>query len=357
MGTVLPRISFGALLIAVLFAAGCGDAKKPPATQVAARVNSQEITVHQVNSILARTPNVDAAAAPAVKRQVLDRLIDQQLAVQQALHKKLDRTPSVQQALEAARSDILSRAYLEQIALTTVKPNAEDVKKYYAEHPELFAQRRVYSLEEITVAAPEASVVAELRQRAAKARSLKEVADWLQSKNARFAPSRGVRAAEQIPLELLPKLQAAKDGENVFVEHKDGVQVFRILASKLEPVDEAQATPRIEQFLTNRRTTEAIANDLKQLKAGAEIEYQGEFAAASTDEATAKAVQAAKARAEAEAKEKAQAEAQARAEETTKARVALEAKARLEAEAAERSAAGKPAPLPQDSIKKGVGVR
>ena len=43
--------------LALLAACGKGDDKKP-ASQVAARVNSEEITVHQVNNVLARNPNL-----------------------------------------------------------------------------------------------------------------------------------------------------------------------------------------------------------------------------------------------------------------------------------------------------------
>ena len=250
-------------------AAGCGkDQDRKPATQVAAKVNSDEITVHQVNNVLARTPNVAPAAAGRAKREILDRLIDQQLARQQAVLKNLDRSPGVQQALEAAKTEILARAYLEQVTVAQPKPTAEEARKYYAEHPELFSQRRVFVLEEISLVAKD-DVVRELRLRAAKAKSLKEIADWLQSQGIAFVPNRGVRAAEQLPLELLPKIQNAKEGEILVIETGNNRQVIRVVTAKPEPVDEATAAPRIQQFLSNRRATEAIANEMKQLKAPA----------------------------------------------------------------------------------------
>jgi len=350
------RLSILSPVLALALAAGCGkDEGKKPATQVVAKVNSDEITVHQLNSILDRAPKVAPEAADRAKREILDRLIDQQLAVQQAIHKKLDRSPAAQRALEAARSEILARVYLEQIAAAQPRPTPEETKKYYAEHPELFAQRRVFSLEEIALSA-DAGLGAELRQRAAKSRSLREIAEWLQSRGVRFVPNRGVRAAEQIPLELLPKLQGAKDGDILVIEAGNGWQVIRVVASRTEPVDEAAATPRIEQFLSNRRASEAIAREMKQLKAGAKIEYVGEYAAgAAGAEAKAKAEAKARAQAEAEAKAKAEAEAQARAEEITRARIAAETKARLEAEAKGRALQSKPVTLPEDAIKKGMG--
>ena len=43
----------------------------------------------------------------AARREVLDRLVDQELAVEKAIEKKLDRSPEVLLALENARREIL----------------------------------------------------------------------------------------------------------------------------------------------------------------------------------------------------------------------------------------------------------
>ena len=142
------RLCLVPLIFALAIAAGCGKSDdKKAATQVAAKVNSDEITVHQINNVLARAPNVTPEVAERAKREILDKLIDQQLAQQQAIEKKLDRSPNVLQVLEAAKTEILARAYLEQIAAAQPKPTPEEAKKYYAEHPELFARRRVFNLE------------------------------------------------------------------------------------------------------------------------------------------------------------------------------------------------------------------
>ena len=67
-------------LTAVL--AGCGDKSKDKApSQTAAKVNKEEITVHQINLVLsqqrAQSPEQSASAAGVV----LERLIDQELAL------------------------------------------------------------------------------------------------------------------------------------------------------------------------------------------------------------------------------------------------------------------------------------
>lgn len=268
-----------ALLLAVAPIIGCGKKEEAKvATQVVARVNSEEITVHQVNNVLARTQNITPEITYQTKREILDRLIDQQLARQKAIENELDRSPRVMQAIEAAKSEILARAYLEQVAAAIPKTATWEVQKYYREHPELFAQRRLFNLEELAFAA-KGDVVRGVREHLSQARSMQEIVDWLQSQGVKFAVNRGVRAAEQIPLEILPKLQAMKEGQNqLFEAGSDRFQVIRLVAYKAEPIDEASATPLIQQFLLNRRSQELIVKEMKKIKEQAKIEYVGEFA-------------------------------------------------------------------------------
>lgn len=74
------------VVVAATLAAGCGDKSKPEgkASQAAARVNDTEITVHQINQVLERQQGLKPEQADAASRQVLEGLIDQQLAVAKA---------------------------------------------------------------------------------------------------------------------------------------------------------------------------------------------------------------------------------------------------------------------------------
>jgi EpsD family peptidyl-prolyl cis-trans isomerase len=268
------------LLLAMALTAGC-DSKQDPkvATQVAARVNADEITVHQINNILNRSQSIAPEVAAQTKRDVLDRLVDQQLARQKAIENELDRSPSVVQTIEAAKTEILARAYLERLTAAIPGTAAWEVEKYYKEHPELFAQRRLFNLEEIAFAA-KSDVASGLREHLPRARSMQEIADWLQSREIKFAVNRGVRAAEQISLEILPKVHGMKEGQNqLFEVGSERYLVIRVIGYKVEPVDAATAAPRIQQFLFNQRSRETIAREMKTLRERAKIEYVGEFAA------------------------------------------------------------------------------
>jgi EpsD family peptidyl-prolyl cis-trans isomerase len=108
--------------------------------------------------------------ADAASRQILERLIDQQLAVQQADALKLDRDPRVVQQLEAAKREVLARAYADKVGESAAKPTPEEIKTYYDANPALFKERRIYSLQEIKIEAPAEQVPA-LRQQLQSART------------------------------------------------------------------------------------------------------------------------------------------------------------------------------------------
>lgn len=264
--------------VLALGAIGCSkkDDQKP-ATQVAARVNGDEITVHQINNVLARTPNMPPEAVPEVRREILNRLIDQQIARQQAGEKKLDRTPNVVQAIEAMKTDILARAYLEQIASAQPQVTPEEIKKYYGEHPELFAQRRIFQIEEIALRRQD-GLVAAMTEQAQKTRSMQVMAAWLSAKNLKFAHNERALSSEEIPLAMVAKVHATKEGEIRISETPDAVSAFRIISSRAAPIDEATAAPRIQQFLFNQRASEMVAKEMKRLKESAKVDYVGEFA-------------------------------------------------------------------------------
>jgi EpsD family peptidyl-prolyl cis-trans isomerase len=271
------------LLLALLIASlsvlqGCGkEEHQKAASQVVAKVNGDEISVHQINYVLTRSQGINPENADQAKKEILDKLIDQQLAIRQAEAAKLDRDPGVMQNIEASRRDILARAYLEKIVAAQTKPTVEEARKYYGEHPELFSQRRVYNLQEIM--APGAPI-ADIRQLVSQSKSMQEVAAGLKSRDIKFAANAGVRPAEQLPLNVLSQLQSAKDGQTVVVELPQGAMVLHVLASQTQPVAEAEALPRIQQFMANQRSGEAVANELKKLRSEAKIEQVGEIAVA-----------------------------------------------------------------------------
>jgi EpsD family peptidyl-prolyl cis-trans isomerase len=269
----------GQALAAVLMAAallGCSG-KKNEASQTAARVNKDEITVHQINFVLQKQRGLRQDQLDAASHQILERLIDQDLALSKAEDQKLDRDPNVVMALDAARREILAQAYAEKLGQSATKPSADEVQKYYDANPALFSARRVYSIQEIAIEArPEQ--IPELREQLSGSKTITDFLDYLKAHDIRFSGNQSVRAAEQMPMKSLEALSRMKDGQAMMVPATNGIEVVVLAGSRSQPVTIEQARPAIEQFLLNERKRKLVEDNIKSMRAAARIEYIGKFA-------------------------------------------------------------------------------
>jgi EpsD family peptidyl-prolyl cis-trans isomerase len=275
-----------AVAASLVLLSACGEKTEKAASQTAAKVNKEEITVHQINFVLQQQRGLQPEQAEAAGKQILERLIDQELAVQKAEELKLDREPRVVQQMEAAKREIIARAYIEKTGEAVSKPTDADIKAYYDAKPALFSARRIYSLQEIVIEAKPEQMPA-LREQLGAAKSINDFVEYLKANGYRFSGNQAVRPAEQLPLNLLDTFSKLNDGQAVLLPSATGAQVVLLAGSRSEPVDEARAKPAIEQFLLNEAKRKLIESDIKALRTAAKIEYEGKFAQAPAEAASA----------------------------------------------------------------------
>lgn len=269
----------GALVALTLSLAACGGKKQDAAaTQAAVRVNDAEVTVHQINFRLQQERNLKPEQMDAASQRVLERLIDQELVMQKAEQLKLDRDPRIVQALDAARHDVLARAYVEQVVQGVPAPTDEAIRKYFDDNPDLFAHRRVYAIMEIVAKAP-AEKAATLKGMVEAGKSANEITAWLKAEGIEYKDQALTRTAEQVPLVLLKTLAKLPTGRALFGQENGLAHVSVVTASHEEPVTFDRAKPAIAQFLTNDARRKAVESNVAALRSAAKIEYQGKYAA------------------------------------------------------------------------------
>ncbi|MDA8260823.1 MAG: EpsD family peptidyl-prolyl cis-trans isomerase [Betaproteobacteria bacterium] len=288
----LKKLYLPLLIVALMV--GCGNKKDGAAagekgpSQVAARVNGTELTVHQINYALQRIPNLDKDQSRAASLQVVRNMVDQELLVQKAVEDKLDRDPTVVQSLDAARRQILAEAYMSRKLGTPAEPSDAEVSDYLNKHPELFSNRKVYRLQEISIKAPKDKHDA-IRAQMGASKTLNDFGAWLKAENLPAKAAQGVKPAEQLPLEILPRLAQMSDGQAMVVNSPDGLLVIVVAGSQAQPVTLEQAKPAIVRVLQTQGRQKAAKAELDALKVAAKIEYAGEFADAGKKVAAAAA--------------------------------------------------------------------
>lgn len=265
-------------LIGTIVVAGCGgkgDDQKHGG-QTAAKVNGEEIGVQQVNFVAAQIGKIPAEQAQAASNQILASLIDKELLRQKAVAAKLDRTPEVEQALDAAKREILSKAYLEDKLKSVAAPSDTEIQDYFKAHPELFSERRIYRLQEIAIQAGDR--VPQVKQQIEASKDLDTLVAWLKQQNIPASGGSSVKAAEQLPLEMLPRLAKLKDGQSLLFDGRGRVTLIVLAGSQAQPVDLEKAKPAIVQFLTNNKRQGVAKTEVEALRKDARIVYMGNFA-------------------------------------------------------------------------------
>jgi EpsD family peptidyl-prolyl cis-trans isomerase len=243
---------------------------------------------------LSKLSNLSPDQAKQATNQVLKSLVDQQLMVQKAITDKLDSDPLVMQALEASRRQILAQAMIKKISANHAKPSEAELADYYAKNPALFAERRIYRLQEINVQVTPENVD-RVKERLQQTKNLGDFIAWLKAENIPARAGESTKTAEQLPLEILPRLHAIKDGQAMTFAAPGALNILVVAGSQTQPLTQEQAKPMIERYLDNAKIREIVEAELKKLKEAAKIEYLGEYADAGK-QADAKAEPTAEAR-------------------------------------------------------------
>ncbi|MEY2838723.1 MAG: peptidyl-prolyl cis-trans isomerase, EpsD family [Pseudomonadota bacterium] len=285
----LPRLALVPAVIAAAVLAGCGGDKgeSKSASQTAARVNGEELTVHQINLLLERQPGLRPEQADAMSRQVLEGLIDQQLAVEKAVEGKVDRDPKIVQLLDAQRRATLAQAYMQKAAGAGVgTPSGEDIRKYFDSKPALFSARRLYMIQEFTIQG-DANQTKDLQAKLEAGSSPQQFGETLKASGLKFNVNQVTQPAENLPLNLIDRISALKDGQALYQQGNGGMKAILVVASREQPLTYEQAKPLIERYLSETRRQEWMQKHVKDLRTAAKVEYIGKFAEKAASGATA----------------------------------------------------------------------
>lgn len=281
----------------MLVMAGCSkhDEASKGGSQVVAKVNGSEITVHQLNFALSKLGKLDQSQVKAASEKVLQQMVDMELLKQKSVDEKLDRDPNVLQVLEASKQQVLAQAYMQKVASKQATPSADEIQKFYDTHPELFSERNVYVIQEFAVQ-DGTQHVSEIEAGINAAKTPEDIAKWLQDNKYVFNVNASRKAAEQLPLELLKQLNALKAGDTLVVKSPQALVLLYLAKVDRQPVNFDNAKPVIQQFLVNSGQQTLIKNEVASLRKEAKVEFYGDFSKMTLNsDAAAPAVPAAKA--------------------------------------------------------------
>lgn len=265
------------IIAIVISLVGCSgrDSNEPKSMQVIAKVNDNEITIHQLNMELASRnlpSNIDNAT---LREKVLDDLVSQTLLVEKAYELKLDRKPKVMQAIERAKTQVLAEAYLQHFLAAPEKPSDQEIKKFYDSHPELFSQRKVYQIEELLF--DNSLESSQLQEQLSKAKNFEEIINWVKKNKIKAKGKSITRSAEKISTPILLKIKDKKVQSGDLIEGPNGKLLIWVSNSVDQPISLETAKQQIAQHLIVQKRKEAVKAEVERLRAMANVQYVGQI--------------------------------------------------------------------------------
>lgn len=265
-----------ALSCAAIALALPGCAKKATG-QVAAVVNGDEITIQEVNAELALAGIPDGAEKDKARAEITQRLIDKRLLEQQAKAAGVDRDPDFLLRQRQMNQALLIEAYAKRAQDTLRVPDQAAVAKFIAEHPASFADRVIYTVDQLrSPPITDAAVLAGLND----LRSLDAVAAYMNSKGIETTRGPAKIDSAQVPADLLARVAALPPGEPFIVPTPQGVVSSVITGREAAPLPPNQAQPLAVQMMRNQQLEDVMKQRLTEARGKAEISYQPGFAPA-----------------------------------------------------------------------------
>ncbi|HET6349438.1 MAG TPA: peptidyl-prolyl cis-trans isomerase [Candidatus Krumholzibacteria bacterium] len=136
-----------AVALALIVAAGCEKKAKKvtvtvPVEKLAGSVNDWQLTREQVETVLRRMPDAERTkySTPEGMAKLTQRLMQEQMAYQEALKLKLEKREDIAKQIEQATRDILVSKYIEEYVDSKARPSDEEMHEYYESHQDRYTK-------------------------------------------------------------------------------------------------------------------------------------------------------------------------------------------------------------------------
>ena len=259
----------GAALLACIAMSGCGmigGGSKAPKGQVVATVNGEEITITELNRELAGASSANPAERKAMEQAALNAIITRKVVAQAAKEQKLDKTPLFAQQEQQAKEAMLVGAMQRQIASTVVAPTRPEAEKFVADHPNMFAQRRVMVVDQIVVGKFRPELMKEFEPMT----TLEQIEAVLERENIEFQRNTTVLDTLNAPENLTETLMKLPAGEIFVFPRGNAIFVNQIRDSRVMPFTGDRAINYALAGLKTLRTQEAVGKQIETMRKGAE---------------------------------------------------------------------------------------
>ena len=242
--------------------------------QVIAHSASVDVTQQELDNEL-RLTNVPASQRiDQTIKAALTRIIARKYMAQQALAAKLDSEPTVDLDLLRSREQVLAGAYAQhELSTKSSTISKAEVDQYIEAHPDQFAKRQLFQIEQISFAPQKDTNVISAAVKDFK--SLDQVSAKLSELGIRFSRGSGTIDGATVPAELLRALRARRPDDIFFARSEASADFFKVTSVEEKPLLAEDANRFALQQLTVDLTRKIAQRAVDE--ALASIKFEGDY--------------------------------------------------------------------------------
>jgi EpsD family peptidyl-prolyl cis-trans isomerase len=284
MNRILTRGLASAALIA-LAACNRGGTASAPTGQVIAKVGGEEITQRELSAELNGFSSQDEATTKAAQQAALNAIVNRKLLAHAAEEAGVEKSADFQLMKHRADELMLAQVYEQQLASKLPKPSQQEVDQYIAQHPNTFAERKIFTLDQIKVPR---STDRKVLDRLKPLHSMDEVEQVLLSAGVDYAREPATLDARSTPPALTDQIVKVGSSEPFVIPSGNAITINQVTQTRTVPFTGAPATDLAQKALMSERANKTLKDRLAELKkAAGGVQYQAGYAPAQSSATTA----------------------------------------------------------------------
>jgi len=279
------RKSFTAALMlgTALLLSACGDKKEGGELekgQVVATVSGKDVTVHELNAELQGAqlpPNLNAEQKKQVEQGALQQVVNRRILADIARERGLDKTPMFLLQSKRAEEQILVQMLQRQMSSSVKQPGQTDVATFIAQNPDLFAERKIFTVDQIQFQTPRDPRILQKYQ---PLKTMAEVEAMLKQDGLQYRRAPAQLDVARANPELVQQI-LKMNREDIFIIPAGQIMVANLITdTKVQPLTGPEAQQLATAMIQQRAFNDLLKRDLepKVKKAEGEVKYQAGFA-------------------------------------------------------------------------------
>lgn len=264
------------LLAAPLVLVACGSKTSAPTGQVVATVNGEEITTTDLDSELNGATAPTPEGQKQLQRMALDNIINRTILAQAAEKEGLAKGPEFAVIERKTRQVALVELLQRNLGKSIPQPGNEEVDNFVAENPSLFANRKIYVVDQIVVPQANEQVLKALQP----VKTLADAQAVLQKYHVNANQTVGVIDSLTVPPQAAQQIGNLPPDEVFIIPANGSLRINHVRSSQVSPISGDQAKQVAKEMLARQRGQTALQTTLgEKIKAGrAAVKYNDAFA-------------------------------------------------------------------------------